>query len=281
MNNKVKIFGVRMSLIGDCIMSLPILDHLKTIYPNSYIYFSLAKKCQQAKFLFENHPNIDEVKISDYEEELGPSDFEIIKNCDLFINPRPPQPSEVGQQYWYNERNCVEQAFTMGQQNLVNLKTKPKVYLSKELNKIPKSIAVWPLAGYGSGFNRGPSKVWWENLLLNFPDHEIHQFGHTSDFVLNNKNVKLNTSDNFENQIYKSLGCSIILGTDSGSMWATGAFNLTPQINFLTNWLPNHNKNFLSLAPEGEKCVNFFSKFSCDNINILEVTRKINELLNL
>jgi ADP-heptose:LPS heptosyltransferase len=45
----IKIFGVRGSLIGDIIMSLPILDYLKEKYGNYYLYFAIAQKCQQAK----------------------------------------------------------------------------------------------------------------------------------------------------------------------------------------------------------------------------------------
>ena len=65
MNSTVKIFGVRMSLIGDCVMALPILDYLKEKHKDSYVYFSLAQKCKQALFLFKDDPRIDEVKITD------------------------------------------------------------------------------------------------------------------------------------------------------------------------------------------------------------------------
>lgn len=277
MNDKIKIFGVRMSLIGDCIMSLPILDYLKNKYPNSYIYFSLAKKCQQAKFLFENHPLIDEVKITDFDEDLGPTDFEIIKNCDIFINPKPPQPSV---QDWYNYKNCLEITFILAGIDTVNLKTKPKLTIKNKDTKLANSIAVWPLAGYGSGNNRSPSKNWWESMLSKFPDKKIYQFGHPKDYKIELPNVIHLNEKNFEEQILKSLNCSIILGTDSGSMWVTGAFGEVPQINLLTNWLPNHIKNPYALAPIGEKCFNFFAEGSCDNIDVSEVADKILELIN-
>lgn len=276
-NDKVKIFGVRMSLIGDSIMSLPILDYLKDQYPNSYIYFSLAKKCQQAKFLFESHPLIDEVKITDFDEDLGQTDFEIIKNCDIFINPKPNHPKE---QDWYNYRSCVEETFLMAGLNLENLKTKPKLKLDYHVSKIPNSISVWPVAGYGRDFHRSPSKSWWVTLLSNFKNVQIHQFGSKDDFILDLPNVVRHNDENFKDQVLKSLSCSTIIGTDSGSMWATGAFGLVPQINLLTNWLPNHNKNFLALAPEGERCFNIFAMGSCDNIPINFVQTKISEILN-
>jgi len=267
-----------MSLIGDCIMSLPILDHLKTIYPNSYIYFSLAKKCQQAKFLFENHPNIDEVKISDYEEELGPSDFEIIKNCDIVINPRPNHPLEFD---WYNHRSCVQETFIMAGLDLKNLKTLPKLNLLKPRKELKNTIAFWPFAGYGKGISRSPSKEWWERLLSRFKNFQIFQFGSEQDPHIDTPNLIRNNHKNFEQQILESLNCSIIIGTDSGSMWVTGAYGVAPQINLLTNWLPGHFKNFSALAPEGEKCYNFFAQGSCDNISTTDVQNKIIELINI
>lgn len=265
-----------MSLIGDMVMSLPIVDHLKIKYPNSYFYFSIAKKCQQAKFMFENHPNINEIKITDHEEDLGPSDYDIIKNCDVVINPKPNHPKE---QDWYNYRSCLEETFIMGGLNLNDLKTKPKLYLNNTIDKIKNSIAFWPVAGYGSGFNRSPSNRWWTSLLSNFPDSKIYQFGSEKDFKIELNNVENKTYKSFQEQIIESLKCSVIIGTDSGSMWVTGAYGLAPQINLITNWLPNHYNNLLALAPEGDKCFNFFGSLSCDNISISPVKEKIIDII--
>lgn len=259
-----KIFGIRMSLIGDIVMSLPVLDHIKTLYPKSYIYFSIAKKCKQSKFLFENHPYIDEIKITEYDEDLGPSDYEIIKQCDVFINPKPQHPKEND---WYNYRNCVEETFIMAGFDLSLLKTKPKLYLDKKMDTISNSIGIWPFAGYGKGLHRSPSIQWWDKLISKLENYKIFQFGSENDVLLPNKNIIDCRFKTFEEQIYKSLECSLIIGTDSGSMWVTGAYGIVPQINLLTNWELNHRSNYLALAPEGDKCYNFFSENSCDNIN--------------
>ena len=76
----MKIWGTRFSLIGDIVMSLPILEHLKDIYGTYYCYFSIAQKCKQSLPIFINQPLINEIKISDLPEELGDLDNAIISN---------------------------------------------------------------------------------------------------------------------------------------------------------------------------------------------------------
>ena len=89
------------------------------------------------------------------------------------------------------------------------------------------------------------------------------------------------TNLNFCDQIFKSLGCKIIIGTDSGSMWATGAYSMVPQINLLSNWLPNHHSNKTALAPEGNLTQNILSDSFSSNHKIQELLCKTDEIIRL
>jgi len=274
----MKIWGVRSSLIGDSVMALPILEVLEKKYPNSYKYYCIAKKCQQCSKLFANHPLINEIKISDYEESLGESDFEIIKNCDLVINVSPPHPQE---QDWYNYRNCVEETALMAGINPLEVKNiKPRLYLEKDIKKLNNTIAIWPFAGYGQGIERSPNLDWWKNLFteLNNNNYKILHCGTNNEPEIGfGENYTKITNLEFIEQIYTSLGCNGVIGTDSGSMWVTAAYHKTPQINLITNWLPNHKQNLLALAPVGDKAYNLYADNGCSNITINSILKSIDE----
>jgi hypothetical protein len=62
-------------------------------------------------------------------------------------------------------------------------------------------------------------------------------------------------------------------------MWVTAAYHKKPQINLITNWLPNHHSNKLSLAPLGDRITNLYADDGCSNISIDEAIRIINEIL--
>ena len=269
----MKIWGIRSSLIGDSVMSLPILEVLEKKYTNSYKYFSIASKCKQSEELFVSHPLINEIKITEFSEQLGPSDFDIIKQCEIVIDVSPPHPKE---QDWYNYRNCVEETALMAGIDPINVKgIKPKLYLNKNIDLFNKTIAIWPFAGYGGtqtqGFARSPTVGWWEKVCLELCKNGfniIHCGVDSEPQLSKHVNYKKITHKTFVEQIYCSLGCSGVIGTDSGSMWAIGAYHKIPQINLLTNWLPCHYQNLLALAPEGDKVYNLFAYNGCDNIDI-------------
>ena len=56
----MNIFGTRFSLIGDTVMSLPILPYLKEKVGDYYLYFSIAQKCQQSAPIFLNQDYISD-----------------------------------------------------------------------------------------------------------------------------------------------------------------------------------------------------------------------------
>lgn len=279
----MKIWGTRFSLIGDIVMSLPILEHLYNKYGEYYSYFSIAQKCQQAIPLFINQPFIDEIKISDHFEGLGERDHEIMSQCDIVIDVSPQHPLEYD---WYNYRTCVEETALMAgfsPNDFSGLKPKLIQYWKDDdlINK--NTIVIWPFAGYGQGILRSPSLEWWKSivqiLVKNY--NIIHCGVDIEPTITEHPNYKKVTNLSFFEQIKVSLSCNMAIGTDSGSMWVIGAYSKIPQINLITNWLPNHNTNLLSLAPIGDKTINLFAQNGCININIQEVIQKINENIRI
>lgn len=275
----MKIFGTRMSLVGDIIMSLPVLQKLCEIVDEPYVYFSIAQKCQQARELFIGHPLIQEIKISDGFEELGENDYKIIQQCDIVlpVRPNPPKRSD-----WYNYRDLIEETTVMAGFNPEFTKSiLPNLYINRSIIYAEeKTVSIWPFAGYGQGLQRSPSKEWWEQAVSKLINngYSIIHCGVECEPVLSNHEKYTNiTKQSFVDQIYASLGCNGSIGTDSGSMWVLAAYHKIPQINLITNWLPNHFQNKLALAPVGKKVINMYADNGCSNISIEELIHNVNE----
>ena len=60
-----KIWGFGYGIIGDLIMSLPMLTYYEKKYPESYKIWAIYKKCAQCAPIYFNHPLIDRIKITD------------------------------------------------------------------------------------------------------------------------------------------------------------------------------------------------------------------------
>lgn len=272
----MKIFGTRMSLIGDIIMSLPVLQKLHSISYDPYVVFSIAQKCKQIAPLFENHPLINEIKISDGLEDLGENDKKIIDTCDIVLPVRPNQPEP----FWYNKYNLIEQTTIMaGFKPEFTKNILPILYINRTIHKeTSPTIAIWPFAGYGKNLHRSPSAVWWNKLIeiISKKNIKVHHYGAENEPNLSdNPAYNKFTNLSFSEQIYKTLKCDMAIGTDSGSMWVIGAYHHIPQINLITNHSYNHFTNKLALAPVGSKCFNLYADEKCDNIEISHVIATI------
>jgi ADP-heptose:LPS heptosyltransferase len=226
---------------------------------------------------------ISDIKITDNFEQIGLEDLKIISDCDIVFDIFPAHPKE---QDWYNYRNCVEETALMAGINPKELPTQiPKLtqyWENSYLSNKTKTIALWPFAGYGTGLNRSPTKEWWLqviNILLKNGYKIFHCGSSNEPFLIpDHKNYVNLTHNSFFEQIKWSLNCSLAIGTDSGSMWVIGAYNKIPQINLITNWLPNHINNKLALAPVGNLVKNLYADNNCDNINIDTIVYEINSL---
>jgi ADP-heptose:LPS heptosyltransferase len=278
----MKIFGVRMSQVGDIIVSLPILQKLCDIILEPYVYFSVAQKSQQIIPLLKNHPLINQIKITDEYEELGSTDYEILNQCDLVLPVRPPPPKQFD---WYNHRSIIAETTRMaGFNEKFTENILPLLYINRDIPKIfiDKTISIWPFAGYGHGTSRSPDLNWWlkfTELLLN-EGFNILQCGTDKEpNIVSNQNNKFKriTDASFDEQIYYSLGCNGVIGTDSGSMWTIGAYQSIPQINLITTWMPNHHSNHMAFAPLGTKAYNLLYNNGCETI---EISKLINYIKN-
>jgi len=275
----MKIFGTRISLVGDIIMSLPVLQKLCEIVKDPYVYFSIAQKSQQAAPLFKNHPLIQEIKITDKFEDLGEEDHKIMAQCDIVLPVRPPPPDQFD---WYNYRNLIQETTRMAGFNPCFTEgVMPILYFNRDIPTVSsKTIAIWPFAGYAQGLSRSPSLEWWKSIFNRLSDEGfniLHCGVDAEPAIGEGKNYHRITNLEFIDQIYYSLGCCGAIGTDSGSMWVLAAYHKIPQINLITNWLPNHYQNLLALAPVGKKVHNLYADNGCSNININTVLENIYE----
>lgn len=257
MNKNFKIFSGRASLIGDTIMFLPVLNYLELKYPNSYKIFPISQKTSQSAPLFINHPLIDKIHILGEYEGLSKEDAELIKSCQVSINPFPQHPDV---QDWWNYYNCTEETFRMAGLDIGEFHSMPEEFKKPKLSKwfktqkYEKTIAIWPFAGYNQSSTRNPSNIWWEKTLKHIEDNfnsKIFHFGAESEPNLGKdlKNYYNMTSLSFFEMIKMSLGCDLMIGTDSGSSWVIGAYG-APQINLIIKNAPNHFKNLEAFAPE-------------------------------
>lgn len=285
-----KIWGVRSDLIGDTIMSLPILTFLEKKFPKSYKYFSILKKCSQAAPLYLNHPLIDNIKISDFDDGFGQTDLQIFNECNLKINTRPP----VNDPNWFNKRGQVEECFYMAGfseedfNELSEKERKPQLskWFDSEIDE--KAIAIWPFAGYGKDHNRAPSVEWWSNFIEEFliKDYKVLHFGWVNEPNLSdNFKYKKCTKMSFFDQIKMTTNCKMSICTDTGSSWVFGAYGL-PQITLLTNHFRIGNfkhgvSNKTAFAPENinNLNINIFAEDSCSNIEKEIVWSKVKDLV--
>jgi len=278
-----KVLGVRQSLIGDCIMSLPVLNFIEKRRPNSYKYWHIAKKCSQAAPLFYNHPLIDKIVITDCEEGFGPKDIALSKECDFVFNTTPQHPFG---EYWHDHRNMLEETWIMAGirlsefDNLTEEQRIPSLVKWFNTDKINKSIAIHCFAGYGRDNHRSPNQEWWQELIncLLKEGFKIIRLGHPREPNIDGCEDLRNLS--FFEQVQISLGCTLYIGTDSGFSLTIGAYS-HPQITLLTNWNINHTENPTCLQPINKNNITLFNEFKqggCSGIakeKVLETIKKL------
>lgn len=298
MKKNFRIWGMGLSVIGDLIMSLPMLTYYEKKYPESYKIWAIYKKCAQCAPIYFNHPLIDRIKITDEWNKFGIEDRRLIDSCDIAI---PESPKHIDNQ-WYNTKNCIiETAEMRGIFDLEKVLTEeemfPKLYkwfdvglpqvkstyskdgrvLGKEYNN---NISIWPFAGTPG---RSPSFTWWSKVIDSLIEegYSISHYGMPEDPKLSNKKGYYTYPQiSYFAQVKAALASRLTIGTDSGAMWVMGAYS-HPAINLVTNWLPNHNSNFSALEPVNKNGFTFFEKNDCDNISIEKVINKVKELVKI
>lgn len=246
-----KLFGLKIGPPKEIIASLPILDVLNKKIGETYNIFVIGKKYSFFSKFLQNHPRINEIKISDYEENLGSKDFDIIKNCDYFINPCAPHLKEKD---WYNYRNLIEEVCLSATIDFKLISTIPKIYFDHKKEK-----------KYQLGIIKSnrPSEEWWKNLKnkINFNFIEIDE------------------KKTFEEQLEQSLLCEVNIGEPSDLTWTLTAIGLTKQINLISKYKDDHIKNLESMAPKGKNSFNIINETSYDLIDIDKTIEIINQKL--
>lgn len=274
-----KIWGFRSSLIGDSVLSLCVLNYIKTIIPDSYINFCIDKSCSQAAPLYLNHPQIDRIKITDIENGYGELDYKIINDCDIVFNCTPPQTDF----YWFNKHNTVKQAWIMSGldaeifDSLKPEDQKPRLYQWwPEKKQDGTTIALWPFAHYGGHFTRNPSKEFWSEFVSELIKlgYTVIQYGwHNEPPLYNNggSNYFYKCGEPLINSIQESLSCSLIVGVNTGPTWALSSYHKIKQVTLIRNEIENgHISCKLAHAPVGEKCFNFLVEDSWNNLSITD-----------
>ena len=303
-----KIWGVSFSLIGDLIVGLPQLTYFEKKYPGSYKYWGIHKKMSHAAPLFDNHPLIDRIKITDTWGGFGEYDYKLASDCDIttrdidherktLLNARP-------EDYWYNRHDIIEQIARMSgisdiREVLTEEELRPKLYkwfdadfdaieknegytkARTSSGKIPnKSIVIWPFSGYNHWPSRSPSPHWWNVLVDTLINNGFTVFHcgwieepHVSNLDGYNRCVDLS----FFEQVKISLATNLAIGADSGSMWTLGAYSF-PAIHLMTNWRDGHVENFSAMNPVNVNGTSFFASPMTDGWNHQEVLDRVWEI---
>ncbi len=277
-----KIYGIRGSLIGDGLMAVPILNYLRKRFPDCYIYWQVARQHAYAAPLYFNHPMIDQIVISDCDEGMGPRDKEIATQCDLVFDVMPQHPMEPD---WPNYRDIYEETWVMAglpldeYHALTPDEQRPKLTKwFKVVKEPPKTIALWPCAGYGVENKRNPSKEWYDELMTGLiqAGYVVKQFGHPRDFHVAATHDMRDLP--FFDQVKMTVGCDLVISTDSGSGLIFGAYQMA-QVSLLTNHFPGHTRNLTAFAPNNPFNHSFVGVGSADKISQADVVAKVREIL--
>lgn len=288
-----KLFCGRSNLLGDTVMYLPCLNILEQKYPNSHKIFGIAKKCQQGLKFWQTHPLISEILTSSDPEgnhySYQGKDFnQKTEKLEDFIyqgDVNPDVPSGVT----YNKYKSIEIATLMAGFSLEELyslpedQQRPRLYKNGPIFRYKKTIAYWPLAGYGTVDNRSPSKEWSEELVKKLigAGYTIFHFGHPKEPTLSNHhNYFRLTEMELYNQVMIAIGCQCNVGTDSGSSWLTSSYGESPLVCLNTFSFSGHYANSCALAPMhySKNQINLFDPNSCSNIPHDSVIQSIKDL---
>lgn len=283
-NKSPSIFGVvRPSLLGDVVASLPFLNYLEKIYPESYKLAYIDKKCAQILPFLINHPLIDKIQVSEQPDNISLNDLKLFEFFDIIFNPFP----RLTRPDYYNYHHITKELFCMNEiiwknerinskewDKLSEKERQPKLYQWFDIERKNKTIAIWPFSGYSTKQDslspnlRSPSKEWWIKLIDMLSDYKIIQFGHPKSEKLNDPRIIDCRQLNLFDAVKISLGCDLSITTDSGVSWILGAYGVN-QIVLYTNYLPNHYQNFDAMVAVNWKnnIISLFGENGINNIN--------------
>lgn len=266
-------------------MALPLLTWAEKQWPGSFKYWHIARKCAQAAPLYYNHPLINELVISDCNEGIGPRDIEIARSCHIVVNTMPQHPEADG--LWFARRDIYHETALMAglsdsdYNSLSSEEKRPKLVQWFETERKKRSIAIWPCAGYGLQPDRYPTRKWTLALVkrLILEGYTIYQCGHPKDYEETGGALEdcIDVRQlSFFEQIRFTLGCDLMIGTDSGSSLVVGAYQSIPQISLLVN-RPGQGSNINAFATNSPLNFSFIGQTAADDISQQEVCLKVTE----
>lgn len=282
-----RVYGVRGSQLGDCLVASVVLNWLRQRWPNAYIHYQIARKHAPALLpLLANHKHIDQLVITDCTEGMGPRDRAIAATCDIVFNPMPEHPHPGP---WVNDRNIWEETWIMAGLPLNEYHAMSVDDQRAELTqwfeverKSKRSIALFPAAQYGAVQDWHPRNARWEwfNVLvarLRAEGYTVYQLGHPNDFLDRPSLCQDLRGLSYLDQIRFALGCDLSINTDSGTGLVLGAYK-TNQISLLTNHMKGWIKNYTALATNNPNNRSFVGLGCADNISIDEVIGSVKEM---
>jgi len=303
MDKNFKIWGVSYGLLGDLIMGLPVLTYFEKKYPGSYKYWVIEKKCAYSAFLYFNQPLIDRIHITGTWTRFSEEDVEIAKACDVRTNIEHTYKHSRSD-WWNYARQVEETAYLAKIFDLKDVLTEKEMYPKlhrwfdvglddnsmnaykktndQDISIFEKSIAIWPFSTADHQGKRSPSVEWWRKItpMICELGYKVIHFGYPKDpdiLIGSDSYVKLTHLPFFE-QVKASLATTASIGLDSGGMWVMGAYS-HPAIHLMSNWLPNHNRNYFCLEPINKNAITLFEKNGVDNIRQQVVVEKLEELI--
>lgn len=296
-----KILIGRASLIGDIIMSLPMVRFFAQKFPDAELHFPMDDGLfERAGFLLEG---------LDYIKAIVPVNPQtaaaIAGQYDFATNPYPSHPSETPTYLpaWWNCFDLIQETFRMGAFHFYSefcdwiasnpsnaypvIKFVPQTVSGLDFGDRQKLIAIWPFAARGELTPRSPSVSWWKNTIsaLISSGYTVVHCGHPKDYNFtqdfnsyHGKYINC-THLSLRENISVSLMAKVVIGTDSGAGWIIGAIG-HPQITLLPIHAPNHFKNFTAFAPFNCKgnIINIIDLYPADNISVGKVLTAIKEI---
>lgn len=293
-----RIFGFSYGLVGDLVMSLPMLTYYEKLYPGSYKIFAIERKVGYMAPFFLNHPLIDRLLVTEEWNGFGTFDKYLADTCYIkctMDNWRHSRPD------WYNYKDCIEEtAYVAGVDGLLSVLSYDELYPKLEqwfdvgsddpnfqtyskqngadTSIKKKTIALWPFATATGSVARSPFVQWWRELvgILKEKGYEVLQFGMPTDKFIFGANRYNHLT--FFDQVRLALSCGMSIGTDSGSMWVMGAYS-HPALHLMTNWMQHHTQNFDALLPVNRNGHKVFAPGGVNNICIDDVIHNIKAIM--
>lgn len=272
-----KVLGCLQGQVGDQFIQLPLVEHIKSVYPNCHYTANINKKYKMViPVLQEFCPYIDDFYISDeYENFPGPKDLEYLnkEKFDIVYNPMARPINNWWTQFHQTSLEFNTFGFTPETNDgyQINLTIPYKIKREKNI------IAIAPFAGSYAWGNDKQLTVFRAQELVN----EIKKLGLTVIQIGDKNEPKLDNvikpDQSYFNSVKTILECQLFIGTDTGITWCMSGFR------FPTIGLYSHNyftKEYIKNIQPINKNAIYLSENNVNEISIEQIIENIKTKLN-